>query len=247
MLLNALDLFSGAGGGACALAPWMRPIAYCEINEYARGILLSRMASGEIPIAPIHCDVRQLRGGDLPHIDAIYGGAPCQDLSGASHGRGAGLAGKRSGLWYEMLRLLEECRPGIVFIENVDGSAWRKWLPHVRRDLWSIGYTSLSLRVRAYDVGAPFQGSRIFVAATDCYGKPAFPLNAEVAFMPPSPGLGWVDWGQPPSDALGVADGIPAGMDRRRAMGNAWVPAQAQEAFRRLMRVNEMSIPINPK
>lgn len=234
-MLHALDLFSGAGGGAVALAPWVRPVAYCEADEYARGILLSRMASGEIPIAPIHCDVRQLRGKDLPAIDAIYGGPPCQDLSSASHGKGRGLSGGRSGLWYEMLRLVEECRPGVVFIENVDGAAWRKWLPCVRRDLWRIGYSSLSLRVRAYDVGAPFEGSRIFVAATDFYGKPTFTLNAEMAIVPPTSGLGWVDWGKPPPDTLGVANGVSFGVERRRAMGNAWVPAQAREAFRRLM------------
>jgi DNA (cytosine-5)-methyltransferase 1 len=142
-----------------------------------------------------------------------------------------------------MLRLVEECRPGVVFIENVDGAAWRKWLPYVRRDLWDIGYSSLSLRVRAFDVGAPFEGSRIFVAATDCYGKPTFSLNAEMALVPPSSGLGWVDWGKPPADALGVADGVPFGVDRRRAMGNAWVPAQAQEAFRRLMLPIDSAIP----
>jgi tRNA/tmRNA/rRNA uracil-C5-methylase (TrmA/RlmC/RlmD family) len=34
-LLNGLDLFSGIGGITLALAPWVRPVAYCEIDEYA--------------------------------------------------------------------------------------------------------------------------------------------------------------------------------------------------------------------
>jgi hypothetical protein len=50
-LLNGLDLFSGIGGLSLALSPWVRPIAYCENDRYAQGVLLSRMASGELPPA----------------------------------------------------------------------------------------------------------------------------------------------------------------------------------------------------
>ncbi len=239
-MLNGLDLFSGIGGLTLALRPWVRPVAYCEREQYAQGVLLSRMADGSLPSAPIWDDVRTLGAEGLPGgIDLIYGGFPCQDLSDASHGAGGGLGGDQSGLWREMLRIVDECQPRSVFIENVDGAAWKRYVSIVRRDLWRLGYSSVPLRLRASDVGAPFGGSRIFILATraakaDGDRESTSPLDAKVAVMPSPPGLGWRDWGAPETAALGVDDGIPCGMDRLRGLGNAVVPAQAREAFRRL-------------
>ena len=68
-MLNGLDLFSGIGGLTVALAPWVRPVAYCESDRYAQGILLSRQSSGSIPLAPIWDDVRTLSGRELPSVD----------------------------------------------------------------------------------------------------------------------------------------------------------------------------------
>jgi hypothetical protein len=72
-MLNGLDLFSGIGGLTLALAEWVRPIAYCENDRYAQGVLLSRMREGAIPISPIWDDVRSLRGRDLPPTDIVSG------------------------------------------------------------------------------------------------------------------------------------------------------------------------------
>jgi hypothetical protein len=200
--LRSLDLFSGIGGLTLALEPWAEPVAYCENDPYAQAVLLSRMHSGELPRAPIWDDVKTLRGDVLPTVDLVVGGFPCTDVSDASRGRGAGLDGESSGLWYEMLRLVEELRPGNV--------------------------------LRASAVGAPFKGDRIFVAAADREGKPAFTLNAEVALLLQPSEAGWRDWGEPPPRALGVANGLPDDVDRLRCLGNSVVPAQAREAFRRL-------------
>jgi site-specific DNA-cytosine methylase len=41
-MLNGLDLFSGIGGLSLALAPWVRPVAYCENDRHAQSVLLSR-------------------------------------------------------------------------------------------------------------------------------------------------------------------------------------------------------------
>lgn len=63
-------------------------------------------------------DIRNV-GADLRAVDVISGGFPCQDLSVA--GRRAGLAGDRSGLWFEFYRVLTELRPSWAIIENVPG------------------------------------------------------------------------------------------------------------------------------
>ena len=63
-------------------------------------------------------DVREV-GADTPAVDLVCGGFPCQDVSVA--GRRAGLAGERSGLWFEFHRVLRDVRPDWVVIENVPG------------------------------------------------------------------------------------------------------------------------------
>jgi DNA (cytosine-5)-methyltransferase 3A len=61
-------------------------------------------------------DVTKVNGKDLPKIDLLIGGSPCQSLSNA--GNGSGFDGK-SGLFYEWVRLLKECQPKYFMLENV--------------------------------------------------------------------------------------------------------------------------------
>ncbi len=161
-MLNGLDLFSGIGGLSLALAPWVKPIAYCEIERYAQAVLLSRMADGSIPIAPIWPDVRTLSASQLPRIDIIYGGFPCQDLSVA--GNGAGLAGERSGLFFEVERLTREIRPSFVFLENVPAIRSRGADVVVGR-LAALGYDCRWGVLSAFDVGAPHLRERWWLLA----------------------------------------------------------------------------------
>src|SRR5438309_5214628 len=107
--MYGLDLFSGIGGITKALEGYVTPVAYCENDRDAQAVLLSRMATGDLPLAPIWDDVATLRSTYIPSVDIIYGGFPCQDISVA--GRGKGLAGKRSGLFFEIVRLCGEIRP----------------------------------------------------------------------------------------------------------------------------------------
>ena len=70
-------------------------------------------------------DITQLSGADLPAVDIITGGSPCQDLSVA--GKRAGLAGERSGLFMEQIRIIKEMRekygrPRFMVWENVPGA-----------------------------------------------------------------------------------------------------------------------------
>jgi DNA (cytosine-5)-methyltransferase 1 len=161
--LNGLDLFSGIGGIGLALEPWVRTVAYCEREPYAQGVLLSRMQSGEIDRAPIWDDVTTLRGDMLPRIDIVFGGFPCQDLSVA--GAGKGLAGERSGLFFEIIRLVKEISPRFVFLENVPAIRTRG-LSEVVDAFTKIGYDCRWTCLSASDVGAPHKRERWFLLAS---------------------------------------------------------------------------------
>jgi DNA (cytosine-5)-methyltransferase 1 len=246
----------------------VRPVAYCENDQYVQGVLLSRMATGELPTAPIWDDVRSLWARDLPRVDIIYGGFPCQDISVA--GRGRGLDGERSGLFYEIARLVGEIRPRFVFLENVPAIRSRGGAEIVG-DLARLGYDCRWDVLSAYDVGAPHLRERWWILAYTTSGKrqtrakeprkvlalhgnqrehdntdrPSENMaNASKPGLekregpegqrtyPSAPGSGW--WSTEPHVGR-VAHGIPARVDRLRGLGNAVVPAQAREAFRRLM------------
>jgi DNA (cytosine-5)-methyltransferase 1 len=98
----------------------------------------------------------------LPAIDIIYGGFPCQDISVA--GTGAGLAGERSGLVFDLLRLVGECRPRFVFLENVPALAVRG-LDRVLLELHALGFDARWTVVSAAEVGAPHLRERIWILA----------------------------------------------------------------------------------
>jgi DNA (cytosine-5)-methyltransferase 1 len=164
-VLNGLDLFSGIGGIALALSEWVKPIAYCENERYAQGVLLSRMRSGELPVAPIWDDVRTLsRESLLVDVDVISGGFPCQDISVA--GNGAGLAGERSGLYFEIRRLVSELRPRFVFLENVPAITLRG-LEQITLDFTQVGYDTRWTIISAAEIGAPHLRERWWLLAHD--------------------------------------------------------------------------------
>lgn len=66
-----------------------------------------------------HGDITKVKGKDLEEVNLIVGGWPCQDLSVA--GKRGGLAGQRSGLFFEFMRLVDELNPEWLLAENVPG------------------------------------------------------------------------------------------------------------------------------
>lgn len=96
----------------------------------------------------------------LPRIDIISGGFPCQDISIAGHGKG--LEGKRSGLIFEVFRLIAETNPSFVFLENVPAIRTRGG-ERVGKELASIGYDCRWTTLSAAEVGAPHKRERWFL------------------------------------------------------------------------------------
>ena len=141
---------------------YAKPVMYCEIDRYAQAVLHSRMQENKLPKAEVWNDVTTLKGKDLPRIDIIYGGFPCQDISVA--GNGEGLEGKRSGLFFEIIRLTKECEPRFVFLENVPAIRTRG-LDRVLQEFTKIGYDCRWTMLSAADVGANHKRQRWFLLA----------------------------------------------------------------------------------
>jgi DNA (cytosine-5)-methyltransferase 1 len=160
--MNVLDLFSGIGGFSLGLErAGMRTVAFCECEPYARSVLAKHW-----PNVPCYPDVRELTAERLARdgisVDVICGGFPCQDISVA--GKGAGLAGERSGLWREYARLIGELRPRFVIVENV-AALLSRGLAEVLGDLASIGFDAEWHCIPASAVGAPHRRDRIWIVA----------------------------------------------------------------------------------
>lgn len=155
IVLKALSLFSGIGGlDIAAHAAGIETVGFCEIEPFAVKVLERRF-----PGVPIVDDVRKIRGCDWS-VDVVHGGFPCQDLSCA--GKQKGLEGERSGLWFEMLRVIAECRPRYVVAENVRGAV-NLALDTVYSGLVGEGYKVYPYVIPASAVGAPHQRERLFV------------------------------------------------------------------------------------
>lgn len=161
--LNGLDLFSGIGGNTLGLQNYIKTIAYCEYDRHAQSVLLSRMSDGSIKSAPIWDDITTLTGKhfDIP-VDIIVGGFPCQDISVA--GKGVGIKGGRSGLFFEIMRLTDEIRPRLLFLENVPAIRTRG-LDVVLQELTQRGYDCRWTMLSAAQVGAPHKRERWFMLA----------------------------------------------------------------------------------
>jgi DNA (cytosine-5)-methyltransferase 1 len=118
--MKAVSLFAGVGGFDLALERnGVDVVASVEINKQARSILAK-----QFPKSNVLEDVKDVTGKQLFEYGfdsdgVIVGGFPCQDLSVA--GKRKGLAGERSGLFWEIYRLLEETKAKWFILENVPG------------------------------------------------------------------------------------------------------------------------------
>lgn len=129
MKINHLDLFSGIGGFHLGFerAGYEITSYFSEIDKHAIAVY-----KHQFPTSTYVGSVTNVRGADLPRINLITFGSPCQDFSLA--GKRKGMEGQRSSLVLEAIRLISECRPSVFVWENVKGT----FSSNDGADFWAI-------------------------------------------------------------------------------------------------------------
>jgi len=115
--INQLDLFSGIGGFHLGFekAGYKVKSYFSEVDKHAIAVYKHKFKDSEYVGS-----VEHITGNELPRIDLITFGSPCQDFSLA--GKRKGMGGERSSLVLEAIRLIGECRPRVFIWENVKGT-----------------------------------------------------------------------------------------------------------------------------
>jgi len=241
--LKVLDLFSGFGMFSLGLyrAGGFETVAFCEISDFPRKVLNARYPG--VKIYENVCTLtpeRLAADGIAPNV--ICGGFPCQDLSVA--GKGAGLDGKRSGLYREVIRLARDLRPKFVILENV-AALLDRGLGVVLGDLAEIGYDAEWHCIPASYVGAWHRRDRVWLVAYPNSFSRQQRLTSQPIFRqsdlheqftrsferwPGRPNL-------PTPKLCGRHDGVANVVERLHGLGNGLYPRIAERLGRAIMRV----------
>jgi DNA (cytosine-5)-methyltransferase 1 len=160
---NYIDLFHGIGGFALGVhwSGMKFENHFCsDIEPYAQKLYKLRFPDS-IQLG----DITKINTEDLKQYGdkwIITGGFPCQDISCA--GKGKGIHGERSGLWFEYWRLINDLRPDFAIMENV-GMLIHRGLREVLGSLAEIGYNAEWQMLRSCQFGLPHQRERLWIVA----------------------------------------------------------------------------------
>ena len=171
--------------------PDARTIGYVEIDVAFCAILVAQIQKGLLDDAPVWTDARTFDGKPwCGAVDILVAGYPCQPFS---------VGGKRRGfddernLWPEVRRIVAECRPAFVFLENVAGHLQLGYFDAVEPDLRGLGYTGPPpLLVSAAYVGAPHRRERMFALHVRMEDAASFPARISPQNMRAIP---WTHYG----------------------------------------------------
>ena len=174
---------------------------YNEIDPYAAAWLRNLISAGHIAPGDVdERDIRDVRPADLlPYRQCHFfagigvwshalrfagwaddrpvwtGSCPCQPFSAA--GRGGGFDDERH-LWPAWFHLIRECRPAIVFGEQVAAKAVEPWIDLVQSDVEALGYAFAGAPIPAAGIGAPHIRDRLWWVADAADQPPAVVLRA---------------------------------------------------------------------
>lgn len=162
--LRVNDFFCGAGGMALGFkqAGWRLAGAW-DFDKDA-------VESYGCNVSPRvkRMDITQMNADNIPLADAWAYGFPCVDISNSGQKAGMVKGQTRSGLFYEVMRLLAEVdavdperKPRVIMAENV--KAVRKWLPEIEREYNAAGYRMYAQLQNSWPWGVPQKRERYFI------------------------------------------------------------------------------------
>jgi site-specific DNA-cytosine methylase len=218
ILMNALELFAGVGGITHGLRGYVNPISFCENDKGAAEFLATR---GK----PVHGDVREFDATEYKgNVDIVTAGWPCTGFS--TGGKGSGFDHPASGLWTEVVRVVRECEPRYVFLENSHVLSQTSNLAVVVGDLHALGYDCRWYTCYSNDVniGAPHQRFRWFCLAF----KRDLGVSISKVTVPK------FDWSSAPPRTQ-ETENTRENKRLLKLMGNSVVPDQVRHAFEMML------------
>jgi DNA (cytosine-5)-methyltransferase 1 len=244
--LRLIDTFSGIGGFSYAaekLVGGYKTVAFVECEPYCQKVLKKHW-----PKVPIHEDIKTYKPKTYS-ADVICGGFPCQDISQAGKGKGI-TQETRSGLFFELMRVVCLVRPKFIVLENV-GAILNNGLDVVLKEISKAGYDAEWATFPASLIGACHKRERWWLIAypsvigmegrgesrkqikfVDVQEK-IFKWSYERNMLSPE----WRGYTSKPVLRRGD-DGLSNRIHRLKALGNSIVP---QVAAIPLQRVKELS------
>jgi DNA (cytosine-5)-methyltransferase 1 len=240
-----IELFAGVGGFRLGLEPhgwktvWANQWEPSTKAQHAADCYRHHFRPDVLSNEDINAVVRRMdaRGWDsFPEHDLLVGGFPCQDYSVAKvRSQAHGIAGKKGVLWWAIHRILEEKRPRLVFLENVDrllkspANQRGRDFAIILACLSDLGYLVEWRVVNAADYGFPQRRRRVFLIAHHLGDEPEPRWSGPSAWLY---GEGVLARGlavEPPADAFLDApdlklEGDLAELTQRFGIGNMITP-----------------------
>ena len=162
--IKYFDMFAGIGGfrtGLKNVGDFFMPVGWCEIDKKTQKAYRALYETeGEY-----FCDdARAINTDELPDIDLICGGFPCQPFSVS--GRRLGLADTRGTLFHEIVRVAEARRPAYLLLENVPGllnHEGGKTFGVILSAIHELGYSLEWCVLNSANFGVPQQRRRVYI------------------------------------------------------------------------------------
>ena len=162
--MNYISLFSGIGGFEVGIQKSkhkdnLNCIGYSEVDEVAESIY-NRWFPNHKRLG----DVREIRTEELPKFDFLFGGFPCQSFSNS--GNKQGFDDTRGTLFFEIARILQDCKPTYFLLENVEGLLWNKGGKTFQRILGVLANLGYDIQYEVLDsrsFGVPQRRRRVYI------------------------------------------------------------------------------------